>query len=66
MEVRIHKETTGLVASSILAITLASSPTIQAADHQEAPAATALPAADIGDYYAWHADNQLNLVMTFR
>jgi len=37
----------------------------QAADHQEAPGATAQLAADIGDYYAWHEGNQLNLVLTF-
>jgi len=36
-----------------------------AADHQEAPGATAQLAADIGDYYAWHDEGQLNLVLTF-
>lgn len=39
--------------------------TATAADHQEAPGATAQLAADIGDYYAWHDDGQLNLVITF-
>ncbi len=38
---------------------------LQAADHQEAPGATAQLSADIGDYYAWHADGQLNLIVTF-
>lgn len=28
--------------------------TTQAADHQDGPAATAKPSADIGDLYAWH------------
>ena len=39
--------------------------TAVASDHQEAPAATALLAADIGDYYAWHEEDTLNLVLTF-
>lgn len=46
-------------------LALAASCALQAADHQEAPAATAQLAADIGDYYAWHADGQLNLIVTF-
>lgn len=37
----------------------------QAADHQEAPRASAQLAADIGDYYAWHENDQLNLILTF-
>lgn len=36
-----------------------------AADHQEAPSATALLAADIGDYFAWHSDDNVSLVVTF-
>ncbi len=36
-----------------------------AADHQEAPRASAQLSADIGDYYAWHSDSQLNLILTF-
>lgn len=40
-------------------------PTIHAADHQEAPGATALLAADIGDYYVWHSDTSVNLILTF-
>lgn len=36
-----------------------------ASDHQEAPAATAQLAADIGDIYAWHEGADLNLVLTF-
>lgn len=35
------------------------------ADHQEAPATMAQLAADIGDYYIWHADDTLNMVLTF-
>lgn len=38
---------------------------LHAADHQEAPGTQALLAADIGDYYAWHEDSQLNLILTF-
>lgn len=64
MTVRNLTLTTGLLASSVLAIALATAIS-HAADHQEAPAATALPAADVGDYYAWHAGDQLNLVLTF-
>ena len=37
----------------------------QAADHQEAPGTRAQLSADIGDYYAWHDADQLNLVLTF-
>jgi hypothetical protein len=36
-----------------------------AADHQEAPGTMAQLAADIGDYYIWHADDKLNMVLTF-
>lgn len=49
-----------LLAASLLTIHAAN-----AADHQEAPGATAQLAADIGDYYAWHDGNELNLVLTF-
>jgi len=48
----------------LLAASLASGAAI-GADHQEAPGATALLAADIGDYYAWHEGDMLNLVLTF-
>ena len=36
-----------------------------AADHREAPATSAQVVADIGDYYAWHEGDQLNLILTF-
>jgi hypothetical protein len=40
-------------------------PCVHAADHQEAPGSTARLAADIGDYFVWHAEGNLNLVLTF-
>jgi len=40
-------------------------PNLNASDHQEAPGATALLSADIGDYYAWHEGENLNMVLTF-
>lgn len=36
-----------------------------AADHAEAPGASADPAADIGDLYAWHSGEKLVTVLTF-
>ncbi len=39
--------------------------TVTAADHQEADGARALLSADIGDYYAWHDDSNINLILTF-
>jgi len=36
-----------------------------ASDHQEAPLATSQLAADIGDYYAWHDGEDMNMVLTF-
>lgn len=56
--------TTG-VALGVLAASAANIQTTHAADHQEAPAATAFLAADIGDYYVWHEGSQLNLILTF-
>jgi len=44
---------------------LAINTTLYAADHQEAPTATARLSADIGDYFAWHDDSNLNLVLTY-
>ncbi|MBX2839236.1 MAG: DUF4331 domain-containing protein [Gammaproteobacteria bacterium] len=55
---------TGAAVSLLAASALQVSNTYSA-DHQEAPAATALLAADIGDFYIWHEDSQLNLVLTF-
>lgn len=49
-----------MLAGSMLAIVAAN-----ASDHQEAPGATSQLSADIGDYYAWHESDQLNLVLTF-
>lgn len=48
-----------------ICIALGIIPLAQAADHQEAPSASALLAADIGDYYAWHSDTSVNLIVTF-
>jgi len=45
-------------------VALVTSP-LQASDHQEAPATQAQLVADIGDYYAWHEGDNLNLVLTF-
>ena len=36
-----------------------------AADHAEAPGAASDPAADIADFYAWHADGSLYAIVTF-
>lgn len=52
--------TSAVCASSLLALVAAN-----ASDHQEAPGATSRLSADIGDYYAWHDSEQLNLVLTF-
>ena len=51
-----------LAAAPLLLLTPINS---QAADHQEAPRTSAQLAADIGDYYAWHENDQLNLALTF-
>lgn len=51
-----------LFAGSAIAL---SSPAVFAADHQEAPGAQAQFVADIGDYYAWHDADKLNLILTF-
>ena len=53
------------VAGSSMLMLLSSSLSGWASDHQEAPTATAQLAADIGDYYAWHDENTLNLILTF-
>ena len=47
------------------AVSLMSVASVNAADHQEAPGASARLSADIGDYYVWHEEEQLNLVLTF-
>jgi hypothetical protein len=57
-----HRKTQALAASALL---LLSAGTSYAADHQEAPRASARLAADIGDFYAWHENDQLNLALTF-
>ncbi len=49
-----------VLAGSMLALMAAN-----ASDHQEAPGATSRLSADIGDYYLWHDNDQLNLVFTF-
>lgn len=53
------------VGYGLLAAGLLSTPASRAADHQEAPATRAQTVADIGDYYAWHDGDDLNLVLTF-
>ncbi|MFK8083445.1 MAG: DUF4331 family protein [Granulosicoccus sp.] len=53
------------VTCAALAASIFVASTANAADHQEAPAAAAMLAADIGDYYAWHDEDQLNLILTF-
>jgi len=55
---------TSIVLGAIAVSTLAMQP-INAADHQEAPTASAFLSADIGDYYVWHDEDQLNLILTF-
>ena len=57
-------KTGSTLAAALVTSTLLMNP-VYSADHQEAPSATALLSADIGDYYAWHDDNMLNLVLTF-
>jgi len=54
-----------LGALGLLAVAPMALHTASASDHQEAPGATALLAADIGDYYAWHEADMLNMVLTF-
>jgi hypothetical protein len=51
--------------TAIASLALSVSAAAFAADHAEAPAAAADPAADIGDVYAWHTDSSLMMVVTF-
>lgn len=53
------------VATSLVATCMLTMPVVQAADHQEAPGTQAQVVADIGDYYAWHEGDNLNLILTF-
>jgi hypothetical protein len=53
----------GRVAVASLALTV--SATVFAADHTEAPLAAADPAADIADFYAWHTETSLVMIVTF-
>lgn len=53
------------VGISFACLLLTFSTGTQAADHQEAPNTRAQLSADIGDYYAWHDNGQLNLILTF-
>jgi len=55
---------TSLVVASMCTLGLVSTVT-QGADHQEAPGTRAQVAADIGDYYAWHDADSLNMILTF-
>ena len=54
-----------LVGWSALAVALSAAPLARAADHQDGPAATADPAADITDVFAWMSPDatKVNLVM---
>lgn len=52
-------------AFGLLAASAMTAQSINAADHQEAPLATSILAADIGDYYVWHEGDQLNMILTF-
>ena len=53
-----------LAAAALLAATLPCA--ALAADHVEAPSASADPAADIADFYAWHtADGRIEAIITF-
>lgn len=56
--------TTGLVLGVLSTFGLIT-PNLNASDHQEAPGTSAQLVADIGDYYAWHEGDDLNLVLTF-
>lgn len=38
---------------------------VRAADHQESPLTAADPAADLGDLYAWHTEQNLVLAVTY-
>lgn len=58
----IYTKTLGLALGLVVASSIGG---LHAADHQEAPNTRALLAADIGDYYAWHEGDQLNLILTF-
>ncbi len=53
------------LGSSALAVALFAAPLALAADHQDGPAATADPAADITDIFAWMSSDasKVNLVM---
>ena len=53
------------LVSSALAVALFAAPLALAADHQDGPAATADPAADITDIFAWMSSDasKVNLVM---
>ena len=48
-----------------LAACFAATPLAFAADHNEAPGATADPAADLADVYAWHTGAKLVAAITF-
>ena len=59
------KFTGSAVALSVGGALVLSSLAALASDHREAPGASALVVADIGDYYAWHDDDTLNMILTF-
>jgi len=59
-----HFYNSSVSGAALAFIALASAP-LDAADHREAPGASAQLEADIGDYYAWHMEDQVNLVLTF-
>ncbi|MFK7858024.1 MAG: DUF4331 family protein [Granulosicoccus sp.] len=53
-----------MLAISLLTASALATTAANAADHREAPGASAQLAADIGDYYAWHDESRLNLILT--
>jgi len=56
--------TTSLILGQLAAGLLSAGPA-QAADHAEAPIASADPPADIADFYAWNAGERFVFIVTF-
>jgi len=55
----------GGLAAGALGLYGAFAPTADAADHAEAPGASADQAADIGDFYAWHTADSVVAIITY-
>ncbi len=60
-----NKSTQAALALGLGSVLAAASPVALAADHQEAPGTQAQVVADIGDYFAWHSGDSLNVALTF-